>query len=397
MFYFDQLLAQGLAGIDKTAMLTGTIGVAYTILLIGFLVGLYQAAMRGGDVQALGVTAIKYLAVAMVLANWSTVFREVNSSFNQLAQFIDNSSGAGDMFLAWLDQLSQQFKSNGVLELLALVKNTDAALITVLLIVLAYLIYAAMVVVFAFFYTLYGCVLYVTGPLVLSLLPMAGVGQLAKSYATNVMIWNTWGILYATFGSLITAIQLNRINDLSSFAGFFTGTIDSFVLGLISVFYALALGLIPFIARRIISGDVGSTAFSLVRAATTTAATALAGWAGFSAGLGVTSAGAASSSSSPAAQTVATTAALSSSVPPPQPSLPSTIRSGVDSAFNGSAPPAPPHQGGAKGSAAPASSAAQRGASVSSPAIARSVAYQLGRLAGSSFKGQASSDARSES
>ena len=50
-------------------------------------------------------------------------------------------------------------------------------------------------VVFAFFYTLYGCVLYVLGPLVLALLPMAGVGQLAKRYATNLMIWNAWGIL----------------------------------------------------------------------------------------------------------------------------------------------------------------------------------------------------------
>ena len=53
MFYFQQLLQQGLNGIDRTAMVPTVVGVGYTILLIGFLIGLYQAAMRGGDVQAL--------------------------------------------------------------------------------------------------------------------------------------------------------------------------------------------------------------------------------------------------------------------------------------------------------------------------------------------------------
>ena len=391
MFYFDQLLSQGLAGIDRTSMLTGIMGLAYTILLIGFLVGLYQAAMRGGDVRELGVSAIKYLVVAMVLANWSAAFRDVNSSFNQVAQFIDNSSGAGDMFLSWMDQLSQQFKSSGVLEILTLVKNTDAALITVLLIVLSYLVYAAMVVVFAFFYTLYGCVLYVTGPLVLSLLPIAGIGQLAKSYVTNLMIWNCWGILYATFGSLITAIQLNRIADLSSFAGFFTGTIDSFVLGLISVFYALALGLIPFIARRLVAGDVGGTAFALVRAGSSAAATALAGWAGFSAGLAGSSTGVASSTSA-VASAAPGTAAISSSLPPPEPSLPMTIRAGVDSAVNGFPPPEPVSVTSGEGSPTRASEQPQHSGGLHSSVLSRSIAYQVGRLAASTLKQPSSSN-----
>ena len=96
------------------------------------------------------------------------------------------------------------------------------------MVLLAYIIYAMMVVIFAFFYVLYGCVLYVLGPLVLALLPMAGVGQLAKSYATNLMIWNAWGILYATFGSLITAIQFNRVDEVMNqgfLQGFFRGII----------------------------------------------------------------------------------------------------------------------------------------------------------------------------
>jgi len=126
MFYFQQLLQQGLDGIDRTAMLATVVGIAYTILLIGFLIGLYQAAMRGGDVQSLAITGIKYIVIAIILANWSTVFREVNDSFNQVAQFIDNSSGAGDMFLmtvhmgidkdqAWTGGTSGTFSFSGAM------------------------------------------------------------------------------------------------------------------------------------------------------------------------------------------------------------------------------------------------------------------------------------------
>jgi hypothetical protein len=68
MFYFQQLLNQGLNGIDKTAMITTVVGIGYTILVIGFLIGLYQAALRGGDVQSLAITGIKYLVIAIILA-----------------------------------------------------------------------------------------------------------------------------------------------------------------------------------------------------------------------------------------------------------------------------------------------------------------------------------------
>src|SRR5690349_14768732 len=131
MFYFQNLLNQGLAGIDRTSVLTTITGIAYTIVVIGFLIALYHAALRGGDVQSLGIAAIKYLVIAMLLANWATVFREVNDSFTQVAQFISNSSGAGDMFLNWLDQLKQQFDTDGTQSFLSIITAAPAAAITV--------------------------------------------------------------------------------------------------------------------------------------------------------------------------------------------------------------------------------------------------------------------------
>ena len=57
MFYFQQLLNTALAGIDGTAIISTVTNFAFAILLIGFLIGLYQAAFRGGDLQALAGTA----------------------------------------------------------------------------------------------------------------------------------------------------------------------------------------------------------------------------------------------------------------------------------------------------------------------------------------------------
>src|SRR5438270_2787070 len=399
MFYFQQLLNQGLNGIDKTAMITTVVGIGYTILLVGFLIGLYQAAMRGGDIQSLAITGIKYLAIAIILANWSTVFREVNDSFNQVAQFVDNSSGAGDMFLSWFDQLKQQFSTNGISAILPSINASFAAITTSLMILLAYVIYAVMVFMFAFFYVLYGCVLYVLGPLVLALLPMAGVGQLAKSYATNLMIWNAWGILYATFGSLITAIQFNRVDEVMNqgfLQGFFRGSSDATVLGMVSIFYALALGLIPLIAKKLISGDVGSTASTFVRAAATAAGAAISAVSGFSAGAGAASeaAPAMASAGAGASATAGTGAMASSSAPPPQPSLAQTIRTGVMSAMGESAPaPSPEQSGTGTQQAAAASAGTGSGGSASQrkPAsstafrpvgVTQTVAFHAGRFAG---------------
>jgi hypothetical protein len=412
MFYFQQLLQQGLNGIDRTAMVSTVVGIGYTILLIGFLLGLYQSAMRGGDVQALAVTGIKYLVIAIILANWSTVFRQVNDSFNLLAQFVDNSSGAGDMFLSWFDQLKQQFSTNGISAILPSISASFAAIITSLMILVAYVIYAIMVVIFAFFYVLYGCVLYVLGPLVLALLPMAGVGQLAKGYATNLMIWNSWGLLYAVFGSLITAIQFNRVDAVMNqgfLRGFFLGGSESTILGLVSIFYALALGLVPFIAKRLISGDVGSTAYSMVRAAAAAAGVLISGAGGFVAGAGTSAGGSAAvggGGSAVSAGVGSSAASTSSSSPPPQPSLAQSIRSGMMSAVNGGAPPAPAPIGSESvgpqavtgGSSTSGGSSAPRRTSSSGVrpvGVTQTAAFHAGKFAGSIMSGNRSRDSES--
>ena len=339
MFYFQQLLNTALAGIDGTAIVPTVTSFAFAILLIGFLIGLYQAAFRGGDLQALALTAVKYIVVAMIVANWASVFRSVNGSFDSVANSIGNSSGAGDIFQSWMGQLQQQFANNPSLTLTDLITGDAAGTITVVLLVVAYLLYALAMIVFCFFYTLFGAVLYVVGPLVLALIQISGVGQLGKAYAINVMIWNAWGVLYAVFGALITAIQVNQVNKVlgNGFLGFLKGTGDSVLLGLVSIFYALAIALIPLIAKRVIAGDVGSTTFALVRGAVAAVA-ALAKVSEFAEGASLALAGATISGGVDASPT---SAVLTSSTPPPAPAMPDFIRSGVAGAMSSNSSPAP--------------------------------------------------------
>jgi hypothetical protein len=338
VFYFQQLLNTALAGIDGTAIVPTVTSFAFAILLIGFLIGLYQAAFRGGDLQALAGTAVKYLVVAIIVANWASVFRSVNDSFNGIANSIGSSSGAGDMFQSWMGQLQQQFENNPSLTFTDLITGDAASTITVVLLVVAYLLYALAMIVFCFFYTSFGAVLYVFGPLVLALIPISGVGQLGKAYAINVMTWNAWGVLYAVLGALITAIHVNQVNNVlgNGFLGFLKGTGDSVMLGLVSIFYALAIALIPFIAKNVIAGDVGSTTFALVRAGTA----ALAGISGFEPGASPAIARATVSGSVGASSS---STVLTSSTPPPTPSMSDFVRSGVVGTMssNSSPPPQP--------------------------------------------------------
>lgn len=396
MFYFQHLLDQGLGGIDGTQILPGITGVAYAILLVSFLAAIYQAAMRSGDLQSLAVAAVRYLFVAVVLANWSPLFREVTASFDQVSGFIASASGAGDTFLSWTNQLSTRLGDEGFSALLPALSGSLAAIVTALLILAAYIIYALMAAAFAFFYVLYGCVLYVLGPLVLALLPAMGLNQLARSYALNLLVWNAWSLLYGIFAALITAIQLNRVDQVISqgfLAGFFVGLPDALLLGVVSVFYALALGLIPFIARRILSGDVGSSAWALVRAGAAAVADVRSALAGFEAGSHVSSiSGSAAGGASPAALPTGA-ASFSSSMPPPVASLGESIRAGIRSAVEGSsAPPIPATAEVTAGAASPEkapvshTSYAQSISPRTGASAAQLLAFQAGKLAATAVR-----------
>jgi hypothetical protein len=394
MFYFEHLLNTAMGGIDATSVIPTITNIAFAVLLIGFLIGLYQAALRGGNLQALAITAIKYLVVAMILSNWATVFRDVNGSFTAVADFVSNSSGAGDMFMNWMTQLGQQATTNPNLTFWDMITGDIPGTIMVGLLLIAYFIYALAIIIFCFFYTLYGTILYVAGPLVLALIPVSEIGLLGRTYAINLMIWNAWAILYSVFGALITAIHFNQVNVVlgNGFLGFLQGVPDSAMLGLVSIFYALAVATVPFIAKGIISGDVGSTVVTLVRAGAASVGAALAAVSGFAAGAGAGAAASGSSAFGASGGGSSTAVTISSSMPPPTPatSMHGFLESGMASLVSGDTSPTAPavtasengHSENQKGADGAAVSRLRSGYIYQPRSVTQAVAFNVARALG---------------
>ena len=118
----------------------------------------------------MGTNLIKYVVTALVVMNYGTVFTTVNQGFVNAGNWVSNASGAYNLFENWKSDLQTQYSQAGVQQLWGLITGSMAGLIDGLLIIVAYLLYPIVIVVFGFFYIFYGSVLYIFGPIVLSLI-----------------------------------------------------------------------------------------------------------------------------------------------------------------------------------------------------------------------------------
>ena len=67
MFYYQQFFRTALDGIDRSNIMPVTVQVGQVILLVSFLVAVYESFIRGGDVRMLGIAAVRYVALGLVL------------------------------------------------------------------------------------------------------------------------------------------------------------------------------------------------------------------------------------------------------------------------------------------------------------------------------------------
>src|SRR6516165_5491631 len=111
-FYFEQLLQNGLNGIDQQGITRAVLQIAGVVLILSLLWAVYEAYAGGGDVRLLGVAAIKYLVLGLVFLNYPSAFRAVNGMFNGVADGIYKLSGGLDAVQSWLNSLSQAWNSN---------------------------------------------------------------------------------------------------------------------------------------------------------------------------------------------------------------------------------------------------------------------------------------------
>jgi len=191
------------------------------------------------------------------------------------------------------------------------------------LILSAFVIFPICYLIFTVFYAMYGSVLYVTGPFVLALLPTRGLGQLSRTYLVNLMIFQAWGLIYAIIQVLMSAVNLSSINAVLGANGVlnsFAGSSEMILLALTASIFSFSIALIPFIASRIVRGDVGSTMMTMV--STMTAAAGAVASLGAASFIGVGEGAAASHA----------VGGGTSAPPPPPPSGPGGTMSGASSA-----------------------------------------------------------------
>ena len=289
---FERFLSQAVSGIDSTSITAGMQNLAYAVLLVGFLWQIYQSAMHGGDVRGLGTNLVKYVVTTIVVMNYHAVFTIINQGFVNAGNWINSASGTENLLQNWGNDLKTQFEQVGFQKLWDLITAGVAGFLDAILIIIAYILYPVVIVIFGFFYILYGSILYIFGPIVIALMPLGATNRLAKSYVENVFIWNAWPVLYGGFGALLSAVQMGQIGQMlnqNDFLGGLGNVEGSILIGLASIIYSLAISVIPFIAKKIVSGDVGATAGSLLGAAVTALTAGIAATEGVAAGVAASS------------------------------------------------------------------------------------------------------------
>jgi hypothetical protein len=340
---FERFLTQAMSGIDSTGITSGMQNVAYVVLLVGFLWQVYQSAMHGGDVRGLGTGLIKYVVTAVVVMNYGTVFSTINQGFVNAGNWVSNASGSVNLFQNWSDDLQTQYSQDGYQQAWGLITGSLAGLLDAILIIVAYLLYPIVIVIFGFFYIFYGSVLYIFGPIVIALMPLGGANRIAKAYVENIFVWNAWPILYGGFGALLSAVQMGQVGQMlnqNDFLGGLGNVEGSILIGIISIVYSLAIAIIPFIAKRIVSGDVGSTAVAMVGTAVTALTAGAAGIEGAVAGVaaaGAGSSGGAAAGTSSGAASAGSARALTASAGGNQPARPQQAPIAASSGSSGSA------------------------------------------------------------
>ena len=271
-FYFEQLLQNGLNGIDQQGITGAVLHIAGVILILSLLWAVYEAYAQGGDVRSLVLAGMKYLVLGLVFLNYQSTFRAVNGMFDGVADGIYSLSGGIDVIKAWGNSLSQAWQTDPswFSALWNMVSGGVSAVVAGLITLFGYLLLPFTYTLFTLFYALYGSILYLVGPFVLALMPSRALGQMGRSFFINLMVFQCWGVLYAILQSLMSALQItNPMQFSGSFLQAFVGSSQMIVMSVASVLLSVMIALIPFIASRIVRGDIGSTFMTVISGAVT--------------------------------------------------------------------------------------------------------------------------------
>jgi hypothetical protein len=379
MFYFQTMFQQVYNGITGSSILTSVQQIAGAILLLAALFAVYEAYAKGGDTRALALIGIRYLFMGLVISQYPNIFRNVNSAFANLAQAIAPT----DVWTNFRDQVQNYLSANtGQGAWWNWVTGGVAGAFSLIFQAIAVLVFPVSYAIFSFFYSMYGAVLYVLGPLVLALYPALGIGQLARTFMVNLLVWNAWGIIYAIMSQFLTIMSANSLTSIfsaQSFGGAFQGASQMLLISMSSILLSIMILLIPFMAKRIISGEVGSTMLIVAGVAATTVQNAIAGWAGVQGGAASAVAGGGQGGGGASASTIQAGGTSSQAPIPPA----DATTSGAAPGASAQAPAAPSDRGSPT---QPSAGQRSRAGAFRPYNIPHAVGWTVGTWAGSAYR-----------
>jgi hypothetical protein len=273
-YFWASAFQSAFNGINSSNLIGVLSGVAYGVLLLSFLWGVYESFLRGGDVRGVVVSLLKYGVTTLVIQNWSQVFQDGVNGFGSIASAIIQNSINQDLTSSWTQQLQNYYSTqsstgmpNGLQALTQVDGALGTALINLLLTVVAVAIWPLCVEIFALVYSLWGCVLYCIGPLVLALMPSTGFSRISKSYIQNLIIWNMWAVLIAILWAMLWAMNLTSIDTLlntDGILGYLQGINATLLVSISTLLLSLCTLLIPFVARHVLHGEFGAVGMAAV-------------------------------------------------------------------------------------------------------------------------------------
>ena len=236
--------------------------VAYTLVGVLLILGVYEAFARGGNMRDLLVHVLKCAICIFLITNWTAFFTDITTNgvfkiagslggtdfYKALGTGQDGLTGIGDMLTN-----QQSFSWTGLGKDLALLINDGAIGLAVFA---YYIIYYA----FEILFTAWGLILYALGPLLVAMLPSSFVAPIGKQYLQSLGQWLLWPILYTVIGTLSTSINTYQSTITVNGA-------NNFAQAIITLIFILMMAVIPFIAHSFIKGDFANAAGTTMRMA----------------------------------------------------------------------------------------------------------------------------------
>lgn len=236
----------------------GVIPVAYGILAVTLLLGVYESFFRGGSLRDLGITLLRYVGAALIIQYWSTFFTDITTNgCTMIAHSLDQNQ-ISDVWMNWAKQMSDYWQSNGGSIWGFLSADAVGGVVVLLVTIVGYVCYVVAMLLFTLIYAFWGICLYGLGPLLIALMPSQSVGQYAKNYLNKFVEWACWPILYSLFSCIMVAINSQDTASLlgsTNFADTVQNTTAVIYIGIMSILFALSLIIIPWIASSLVKSD----------------------------------------------------------------------------------------------------------------------------------------------